>query len=134
MQSARQPLRLFRLWWLIGIGIIGYIVYVTLTPHPLPMPGRFTDKAFHILGYFVVTGWFVQLYRPSQLRYYHALGFIILGTLLEFAQLWVNTRSFDPGDIVANVLGVVLAIMLLRGPLARLLLYLEGFMLRTHDH
>lgn len=133
MRTARQPLRLFRLWWLIGGGILAYIVYVTLTPHPLPMPGRFTDKVFHILGYFVLTGWFVQLYKPSRLRYYQAVGFIGLGTALEFAQLWVNTRSFDPGDIVANALGVVLAVVLLCGPLARLLLYFEGNVFKSHE-
>lgn len=133
MPEQRQPLRLFRLWWLIGAGLLGYIIYVTLTPHPPPMPGRFTDKIYHILGYFVLTGWFVQLYKPSRLRYYLVLGFIGLGTALEFAQLWVNTRSFDPGDMVANALGVVLAVLLLRGPLARLLLYLEGTVSKSHD-
>jgi VanZ family protein len=133
MPEHRQPLRLYNLWWLIGAAILGYIVYVTLTPHPPPMPGRFTDKLYHILGYFVLTGWFVQLYKPSRLRRYLVLGFIILGTALEFAQLWVNTRSFDLADIVANMLGVVLAVLLLRGPLARLLLYLEGTVFKSYD-
>ena len=134
MQGSRQPLHLFRLWWFIGVGILSYIVYATLTPHPPPMPGRFTDKVFHILGYFILAGWFVQLYKPSRLRHYQALGFIGMGTALEFAQLWVNTRSFDLADIVANILGVVLAVLLLRGPLAMLLLYFEGIVFNTHDH
>jgi VanZ family protein len=131
MPEHRQPLRLFRLWWLIGAGILGYIVYVTLTPHPPPMPGRFTDKIFHVLGYFVLTGWFAQLYKPSRLRYYQAVGFIGLGTALEFAQLWVNTRSFDLGDIVANTLGVLAAWLLLRGRWTAVLLYCERYLMRV---
>lgn len=131
MSEQRQPLRLFRLWWLIGAGILGYIVYVTLTPHPPPMPGRFTDKIFHVLGYFVLTGWFAQLYKPSRLRYYQAVGFIGLGTALEFAQLWVNTRSFDLGDIVANALGVLAAWLLLRGRWTAVLLYCERYLMRV---
>jgi VanZ family protein len=131
MPEHRQPLRLFRLWWLIGAGILGYIVYVTLTPHPPPMPGRFTDKLYHILGYFVLTGWFVQLYKPSRPRYYLVLVFIILGTVLEFAQLWVNTRSFDLADIVANGLGVFAAWLLFRGRWAAVLLYCERHLMRV---
>ena len=131
MQRTRQSLRLFRLWWLIGAGILGYIIYVTLTPHPPSMPGRFTDKVFHVLGYFVLTGWFVQLYKPSRLRHYLMLGFIGLGTALEFAQLWVNTRSFDLGDIVANGLGVLTAWLLFRGRWAAVLLYCERHLMRV---
>jgi VanZ family protein len=131
MPEHRQPLRLFHLWWLIGAGILGYIVYVTLTPHPPPMPGRFTDKIFHVLGYFVLTGWFVQLYKSSRLRRYLVLGFIGLGTVLEFAQLWVNTRSFDLGDIVANTLGVLAAWLLLRGRWTAVLLYCERYLMRV---
>jgi VanZ family protein len=131
MPEQRQPLRLFRLWWLIGAGILGYIVYVTLTPHPPPMPGHFTDKIFHILGYFVLTGWFVQLYTSSRLRRYLVLGFIGLGTVLEFAQLWVNTRSFDLADIVANTLGVLAAWLLFRGRWTAVLLYCERYLMRV---
>jgi VanZ family protein len=131
MPEHRQPLRLFNLWRLIGAGILGYIVYVTLTPHPPPMPGRFTDKLYHILGYFVLTGWFVQLYKPSRLRRYLALGFIGLGAALEFAQLWVNTRSFDLADIVANALGVLAAWLLFRGRLTGVLLYCERYLMRV---
>ena len=45
------------------------------------------------------------------------LGDLIVGmliTLEEFSQLWVSSRTFDAGDLIANWLGVLVAELLAR--------------------
>jgi VanZ family protein len=123
--TSRQALHLFALWQVIGLGMLAYIVYVSLIPHPPLMFGQWSDKVYHFVGYFVLTAWYAQLYAASRHRYLLALSFLSLGVLLEFAQLLVNERSFELLDMLANGLGVLVAWLITRGRLSRLLLYCE---------
>jgi VanZ family protein len=130
MMEQRQPLRLFSLWWLIGAAMWLYILYATLTPHPPDMPGRFSDKILHFSGYFGVTAWFAQLYKSVPTRQRLLFIFVMVGVLLEFAQLLVNVRSFEWADMLANCAGVLLAGLLIRGRLGKILLASERLILR----
>lgn len=115
-------LRFIKLWHFIGIGIIIFIFYMTLTPHPVQLSGSGTDKLFHFSGYFVLMAWYTQLLKHRTVA---VLLFITMGIGLEFAQLLVNTRSFEWADMLANVSGVVIATFLFRGVLTRLLFLFE---------
>ncbi|WP_126456993.1 VanZ family protein [Sulfuriflexus mobilis] len=132
MLEQRQPLRLFTLWWLIGAAMWVFIIYSSLSPHPVIVPGRFSDKVLHFSGYFGVTAWFAQLYLRASIRQRQLYIFAMMGVLLEFAQLLVNERSFEWADMLANGSGVLVAGLLMRGRLETLLLYLEGIILRSH--
>jgi len=118
-------LRFLKLWHLIGLMMVVFIIFMNLTPNPIPMPGKWTDKLFHFTGYFGVMAWYVQFVRR---RYIAALLLVGLGINLEFAQILIQTRSFEWADMSVNILGVVIAAVLIRGVLAKLLYYFEGWL------
>ena len=123
MNHNDTKLRLLTLWHIIGGLMIAYILYASLTPSPIPMPGRWTDKVFHFIGYFSVMAWYAQL--PVR-RHLMAVFFILMGIGLEFGQMLVKTRHFDWADMTVNILGVVVAALVFRGALARLLFFFES--------
>ena len=119
-------LRFIKLWHFIGIGIIVFIFYMTLTPHPIQLSGSGTDKLFHFSGYFGLMAWYAQLLKR---RTSAVFIFIAMGIGLEFAQMLVNTRSFEWADMLANVSGIVVAAFLFRGVLTKLLFLFESRLL-----
>ena len=120
-------LRFIKLWHFIGILIIVFIFYMTLTPHPVQLSGSGTDKLFHFIGYFGLMVWYAQLLKRRMIA---MLLFSAMGVGLESAQLLVNTRSFEWADMLANVSGVVVAAILFRGILTRLLYFFETRILK----
>lgn len=112
------------IWHLLGAGMIVFIVYTALAPHPIiSMSGRWSDKIYHFSGYFGVMAWYAQFVKQ---RLMTVLWLITLGVGLEFAQMFVNTRSFEWADMLANVSGVVIAALLIRGMLEKLLCGFES--------
>ncbi len=96
-----------------------FIMYAALAPHLiLPMSGQWSDKIYHFSGYFGVMAWYAQFVTQ---RVKTVFLLIVLGMSLEFAQMLVNTRSFEWADMLMNVSGVVIAALLVRGVLAKLL-------------
>jgi len=96
-----------------------FIMYTALASHPiLTMSGQWSDKIYHFSGYFGVMAWYAQF--VSQ-RSKTVFWLIVLGVSLESAQMLVNTRSFEWADMLMNVSGVVIAALLVRGVLAKLL-------------
>ena len=129
LMVQRQPLRFFTVWWLVGMAMWVFIIYSSLTPHPVTFSEfKFSDKVLHFTGYFVVTAWFSQLYLRSNFRSKQLLGFVLLGILLEFSQLLVNERSFEWADMLANCSGVLIAGLIMRSKLEALLLSSEHFL------
>ncbi len=102
-----------------------FIVYTALATHPvLTMSGKWSDKIYHFSGYFGVMAWYAQFIRQRLLT---VVLLVLLGITLEFAQMLVNTRSFEWADMLANVSGVVIAAIMIRGVLAKLLCFVEGW-------
>lgn len=80
----------------------------------------FSDKIFHFSAYFLFTWiWFNAFYYKFNFTKIKGLsitviGAIIFGIVIEVLQWLVTTsRSFDLLDILANILGVLLAAALL---------------------
>jgi len=131
MQVQRQPLRFFNAWWLVGVAMWIFIIYSSLTPHPVKVSTfEFSDKILHFTGYFGVTAWFSQMYLRSSFRIKQWVVFIMLGVLLEFSQLLVNERSFEWADMLANCSGVIIAALMMRSRLETLLLSAERVIFR----
>ena len=104
-----KHLRYFGLWSIIGYGLIGFVVYLSLTPHPpIEMAFSFGDKIGHFAAYAVMMGWFACLYDGLSTRLAHTAGLLALGIGLEFVQSTTGYRSFDVGDMVADAIGVAL--------------------------
>jgi len=118
---STQRLRWMPLWQVIGWVMVAYIIYVTLTPQP-PAAGKILwDKIYHFAGYFSLMAWFAQLAQQLKQRLLIAMGFCLLGVLLEFGQRMGVARHFEFADMLANSLGVVVALILFRGPLGKIL-------------
>ena len=106
--------------------MVGVIIYFSLPSSP-PVPGfRFSDKVFHVAGYAGVMSWFAQLYVTQRNRLLCAIGFILMGIGLEFAQDMGGIRNFEFADMVANTAGVILAWVLWRYWRVNLLQWFEG--------
>jgi hypothetical protein len=117
--ASHHTLHFRRLWQRIGWGLVGMVVWLSLTPHP-PEPPVFPvwDKAQHALAYACLMLWFRQAFSS---RWHWPVFFLLLGTGLEFLQDLGGVRTFDPSDMLANSLGVCFGWILGRTPLGRML-------------
>jgi len=104
-----NPLKYIRLWTFIGYSLVILVIVLSLFPSlPSPIDLPQVDKLYHVLVYGVLMLWFVQLHPKS--RYGGlAVGFIVLGILMEVVQSQLATRSGEVWDVVANSLGVILS-------------------------
>lgn len=120
-----MALRYHRYWLVIGWMLIVAVIYLSVTSHPPKLPIKWFDKVGHFTAYFVLMGWFVQLYRAHRQRVLWALLFVGQGLTLEIVQGMSRWRTFDYWDAAANTLGVILAWWLAFQGLDRLLPALE---------
>lgn len=105
------PLRLGRLWLLVGwIGVFAAIA-VSLWPGGVPLPVSVWDKIQHGIGYFLLTLWFAGLY-PRRKYLWIAAGCFTLGVLIELLQGFTATRVLEVADVVANTTGIAAALLL----------------------
>lgn len=102
------PLKLRRVWTLIGYGLVGLVVVLSLYPAPPPLEYPWQDKFYHLLAYGVLMLWFAQLHPQSRYRWL-ACNFIALGILLEVLQSLLGHRTGEVGDVIANSLGTILS-------------------------
>jgi VanZ family protein len=109
MQAVPDPtLRFLRLWQTIGALLIGFVVYLSLTPHPIEVPVEHGDKYGHILAYATLMFWFAQIYPEQPARIGWAIGFVAMGIGLEFLQRLTDYRTFEIADMFADACGVSL--------------------------
>lgn len=120
-----EPLRYRWLWLGIGWGVVGAIVYLSLTPSPPTFGLDLWDKAEHYTGYLLLTAWFLQIYRSGAARLWVAVVSIALGAGLEVLQGLGGVRYFEFTDMLANTLGALTAVLVVRGRLAGFAEYLE---------
>ena len=107
-QGGAAPVAYLRLRLCIGFLLIAGVVYLSLTPHPIEMPGEQGDKYGHILAYSTLMIWFAAIYKAWRKRLALAVGFVLLGIALEFAQRLTGYRTFDVADMVADAFGVLI--------------------------
>lgn len=106
LRAFRRP----RLWLLLwGLLIAGVIVGSLLPADELPVL-RFAgfDKIEHAFGYGVLSAYAVMLFARRKTQAWAAVGLVVLGIAIEIAQAgWTSSRSGDPGDVLADLLGVL---------------------------
>ncbi|MCU7939545.1 MAG: VanZ family protein [gamma proteobacterium symbiont of Bathyaustriella thionipta] len=101
------------LWLMLGVLYIGFIFMGSLLRVPeMTISLTHTDKVVHFLMYFILVGWFVQLYQTSSSRILILISAILLGMLIEFLQGMTPYRSFDFADEIANSIGAFSAFIL----------------------
>jgi hypothetical protein len=59
---AEERVRFLRLRQTIGALLIVSIVYLSLTPHPVALPGEHGDKYGHALAYATLMFWYALIY------------------------------------------------------------------------
>ena len=103
---ADPALRFLRLWQAIGALLIGFVIYESLTPHPVAVPMEHGDKYGHVLAYATLMFWFAQIYLEPRARIGWAIAFIAMGIGLEFVQRLTDYRTFEIADMIADAGGV----------------------------
>jgi VanZ family protein len=121
--------RYAKIWLTLGWLLIGAVIFLSLWPMP-PQPLEFeqSDKLTHITVYLTLMLWFANIYpqRSSQLRL--SIGFFVMGVCLELLQGMTQYRTFSYTDILANGIGIFLALYLARTRLATYLLRLDTWL------
>lgn len=111
-----------KLWLTFGVIYIITIFLLSLVKVPdISSPISHSDKIIHFLMYFILVGWFVQLYKDHQSRLFILLWAIFLGLFIEFLQGMTSYRSFDYYDGVANSIGAIGAFVLAKTSFSSLL-------------
>jgi VanZ family protein len=119
-------LSFFKIWFSIGLILVGLVLYLSITATPPPMPTfQYGDKFSHLLAYGVLTGWFGQLYTRFTVQFWIFVAFCLMGVSLEFVQGMGEARVFEYADMVANTLGAALGWWLTRTWFAGTLLWVE---------
>jgi len=121
-----HKLKYKKLWLSIGYLMIIFVIYSSLTPSPVEMNIEGSDKLMHMIGYFGLLGWFVQIYQQKKVQLILAAVFICMGVALEFLQELGGVRYFELSDMLANTTGVLIAWLLVFTPFPKLLLWFEN--------
>jgi len=129
MEIMNPELRYRKLWLSIGYLLIVVVVFLSLTSNPVHVDTNlpYQDKLFHVLAYFSLTFWFMQIYHIRHHVFQWVIFFLCLGMLLEYLQGFDLNRYSEVGDMIANTLGVVVAVALARTQLRFVLVRLERY-------
>ncbi len=125
MFSKDPNLKYKPFWLMVGYALVAYVIYSSLTPSPIEMDINNFDKYAHTFGYFVLMGWFMQIYHTRKAVLISAVALVFMGVSLEFVQGMTGYRYFDLNDMLANSFGVFLALLLLATPFPKLLYFVE---------
>jgi VanZ family protein len=121
--------RYAKLWLTLGWLLVAVIVFLSLWPMP-PGPLEFeqSDKLYHIIMYMTLMLWFANVYpqRSSQLQL--SIGFFVMGVCLELLQGMTEYRTFSYSDMLANGIGILLALYLAKTRLATYLLRIDTWL------
>jgi VanZ family protein len=107
-ENLPSHLRFRKLWIAIGWSLVIAVIILSLIPPPI-MPVDYADKIGHLIAYFVLMGWFAQIYHAPRQRIQFVIGFLLLGAVLEILQGFGGIRYAEWADMVANSAGVILA-------------------------
>ncbi|MBI3188522.1 MAG: VanZ family protein [Gammaproteobacteria bacterium] len=121
-----KQLKYKKIWIILGLTMIAFVVFQTLTSSPVGSGLKISDKLMHIVGYFGMMGWFVQIFNKRMQQLWLAAGFIILGVVLEFLQGWGGIRHYELADMLANATGVILAWIFAFTRFSVILLWIES--------
>lgn len=125
-------LRARRFWLAVGWALVLLVVYLSLTAAPIDLDIEQGDKFSHAFAYLVLMSWFANLYETWVQRIRFAVGFVILGIVLEFIQGWTGYRSLEVADMAAGTVGVSLG-WILAPPRIPSYLAIAEALLRDHS-
>lgn len=105
------PLRYPWIWLTIGWGLVLGVTVGSLLPGNVIRGFAASDKFVHAMSYCLLMIWFGGLY--TRRRYGLVAGTLLaLGVIIEFAQVRLSYRMFDPIDMLANAGGILVGLAL----------------------
>jgi VanZ family protein len=121
--------RYAKLWLTLGWLLVAAVIFLSLWPKP-PQPFEFeqSDKLSHIIAYMILTLWFANIYPQRSSQVQMSIGFFIMGVCLELLQGMTQYRTFSYIDMLANTIGIFLALYLAKTRLATYLLRLDTWL------
>jgi len=121
----------YKPWWAaLGAGSVLAIVYLSLTPNPLPGHDLGGANINHVFAYGWTALWLVQLREKRGVGIAIPLGLCALGVVLEYAQALTGYRHFSYADMASNAAGVALGVIAGQPLRGRLLPALERLVRR----
>ena len=128
MRSLRWPRTWLALWALMILAVI----VLSLMPKP-PIPPTLTiGKLDHLIAYFALAAFAMQLYMRRRAQLGVALALVLLGIALELAQGYLTTyRHMASYDALIDALGVALGTATAWTPLATIGLRIERRFIRV---
>ncbi len=124
-----------KIWLFLGQLYILFIFSASLLTVPeVNINIAFLDKIVHFLLYFLLVGWFIQLYPQSHSKRIIVIAAISMGMLIEILQGMTLYRSFELADELANSIGAISAFTLDRSGLIRGLNSLDGWLYHWLNH
>ena len=102
----------YRKLWL-GLGVLGivFLAILCLLPTSNLPKVSVNDKLVHFSAYFIIGAWFSGIIKRKN---YLVFGIVLLGFsyLIEVLQGLSKYRSFEWQDLLANGLGIAVALLL----------------------
>ena len=94
--------------------LLGYLLYNDLTQQPDIINNPFGTTINHFLYYFYVSllGFFI--YSKTENFKKLVYGLFFLSVTLELLHYIIPNRSFQPGDLIGNILGVMVAYFVIK--------------------
>ena len=94
--------------------LIGLLLYGDLSLQPNIVKNPFRTTINHFLAYFYISLLGFSLYLEKEKLNLMFRGLIFLSIFLEVFQFIVPNRSFQIGDLIGNIFGVVLAYFVIK--------------------
>jgi len=99
------------------VAIVITITIICLSLLKIPNTGikvNNIDKAYHSIAYFVLAlTWLLSFYKKPKKKYIIVISCIIFGIIIEVLQSTLTVyRTGDYKDVIANSLGVLLALLI----------------------
>ena len=130
--ASMRPLRWPRVWLGAWALMIASVIVLSLMPKPPIPPTLVIGKLDHLIAYFALAAFAVQLYRRRRTQLCAAFALVLLGIALEFAQRYLTTyRHMSAYDALIDALGVALGTATAWTPLATIGLRIERMVSRA---
>jgi VanZ family protein len=127
--KSMHRLKYAKLWLTLGWLLVAVIIFLSLYPKP-PQPLEFeqSDKLTHIIAYLILMLWFTNIYPQRSSQFRISIGFFVMGVCLELLQGMSEYRTFSYPDMVANGIGILLAMYLAKTRFSTYLLRLDTWL------
>jgi VanZ family protein len=125
-----SDLRFARFWLVFGWVSVIAAMYLSLAPTSAIELPDWNDKYEHGVGYFLLAFWFCGIY-PRRSYWKVGLAMLGMGALVEVLQGAMHMgRHADVMDLVADLVGIIPAVLLSLTPLGRWPRWIEALIPR----